>query len=487
MNRVVVAGGGIAGLAIAHELKIAAPGVEVVLVESRDRLGGNIRSERDDGFLCEWGPDGFLDSAPATLALVDRLGLRPLRSRDAARRRFVFRRGWLHEVPLSPGAFLKSPLLSLGGKLRIACEPFAAHRPGHDESIHAFAARRIGREAADVMVGSMVSGIFAGDARELSLRACFPKMWEMEDEYGGLFRALVAKRRQRGRTDGIGSPAGTLTSFDGGMEDLIRALARSLGGAVRLNAPVVAIRERPAREYPEGLRPVGARAYSVLAGAESIEADAVVLSGPASDAAALLGPIDPALAPLVAAIPTAPLAVVCLGYDGASCPPPLGGLSGELRRDGFGFLVPRGEGPRILGALWESSIYEGRAPDGKVLLRAMIGGATDPGAIDLDDEALLQVVRDDLRTTMGIETPPGFVKIVRHRRGIPQYTAGHVSRLQRIEHLLLGHPGLFLAGNSYHGVSVNACVEAAPRIAGSVLAHLRSVRDADVRSHAEVR
>jgi oxygen-dependent protoporphyrinogen oxidase len=472
MNRIVIVGGGIAGLSIAFELRQMAPDMEVVLLEGSGRVGGNIRSEHADGYICEWGPDGFLDNSPPTLDLVRRLGLesrlRP--SRPDARRRFIYRHGRLHEVPLGPLGFARTRLLSTRGKLRILAEPLAARRPERDESIHEFAERRIGREAAEVMVGSMVSGIFAGDAQELSLRACFPKMWDMETEYGSLVRAMIAKRRQRRPGDGMGAPTGTLTSFADGMQELPRALGAALPEIVRTGSPVLALRRRD-----DGIRPVGARRFSVISTDRPIEADAVVLAGPADFSADLVRPFDATLAGVLNGIPTASLAVACLGYDAAALEAERGPLNG------FGFLAPRGEGLRILGALWETSIYEGRAPRGRALIRAMIGGATDREAASLTEAELTAIVRADLHRSMGLTIDPVFVKVIRHRRGIPQYTVGHPSRLARAESLLKAHPGLVLAGNSYRGVSINSCIAEAPGIARQVVEHLRAVNHASSR------
>ena len=467
--RVVIVGGGIAGLAVAHALRAQAPGAEVIVLESHDRVGGNIRTERIAGYLCEAGPDGFLDNAPATLEFIEQIGLtrQLLPSRDEARRRFIFRRGRLHEVPLSPSAFVSSPLLSPLAKLRILCEPLSARAPAHDETIQHFAERHMGREAAEILVGSMVSGIFAGDAGELSLRACFPRMHRMDSEFGSLFRAMLATRRQRRSGNGMGAPAGRLTSFADGMETLVRIAAASLGPIVRTNRRVVELRARK-NGQSTGPRLVGARAFSIVDGT-AIEADAVVLAGPASESADLLRSFEPTAAAILATIPTAPLAVLCLGYDERALAAERGPLNG------FGFLVPRSEGPSILGALWETSIYAGRAPEGKALVRVMIGGATNRDAVDLTDEELLSVVGQDLRRTMGVRIAPEFVHIFRHRRGIPQYTLGHDKRLARIEARLQEHPGLFLAGNSYRGVSINACIEDAPAVARRVAAHLQTL------------
>ncbi len=462
MRRIVVAGGGISGLAIAWAIRRRDPRADVLVLERSTRTGGNIRTEHVDGYVCEAGPDGFLDNAPDTLQLVHAIGLesRLLPSEDAARRRYIFLNGALREVPTSPGEFVTTPLLSISGKLRVACEPFAPRRGAEDESIYEFAARRIGHEAASVLVDSMVSGIFAGDSRALSLRACFPKMWQLEDEHGGLVRALIATRRARQKGDAIGAPSGRLTSFTGGMSDLVERLTRKLDDVIRTSLPVLELRRTSdVQGYRSGWPSSG---YSVAAPRGHLEADTVILAGSSADSAAVLRTFDPVLASALDEIPSAPLAVVCLGYDAA-----------EVARcralDGFGFLVPRGQDIRILGSLWESSIYPNRAPSGKALLRVMIGGACDPDAVALDDRELVGAVRRDLARTMGLACEPEFTRIIRHRRGIPQYVKGHLARMRRIETLLQVHPGLFLAGNSYRGVSLNACVSEAEHIAERVL------------------
>jgi oxygen-dependent protoporphyrinogen oxidase len=252
------------------------------------------------------------------------------------------------------------------------------------------------------------------------------------------------------------------------MEEFVVAVAQALGSSVRTGSPVEGLRARRGFAAGLGPRPVGARAFSVLSSGRTIEADAVVLAGPSSDAATLVQPFDPTLAGLLTNIRTAPIAVVCLGYDAAALAADRGPLNG------FGFLVPRGQGPRILGALWETSIYEGRAPAGKALMRVMIGGATDPDAVHLPDDELIRIVREDLEGTMELRIVPEFVRIIRHQRGIPQYTVGHPTRLARIDALLQAHPGLYFAGNSYRGVSINSCVAEAPGIAARIADHLRS-------------
>jgi oxygen-dependent protoporphyrinogen oxidase len=461
---VVVVGGGVAGLTVAYELaersQRLGDGVQVLCLEQSDRPGGNIRSERIDGFTCEAGPTGFLDNAPATITLARRLGLaeRMIRAKPQAANRYIFRRGKLREVPLNPLSFIGSGILSPLGKLRLLGEPFAPRSKRDDESIFEFASRRIGREAASVLVDAMVSGVYAGNARELSLPATFPKMRSMEQRHGSLFRAMLARRKETGSegrdAGGPAGPGGVLTSFRDGLEELTDGLARALGNKLRLRSPVQLISD------------MGRRGFRILLDEGApIEADAVILACPAWKAAPLIETMDTKLHATMSEIPSAALAVVHTGFRTMA-------LGDQL--SGFGYLVPRGQGPRVLGTLWISQIFDGRAPEGGVLLTSMVGGAHDPHAVDLDDESLLAVVREDIKQAMAIMVRPYFTRIVRWPRGIPQYTLGHPERLRIIDDCLRHHPGLFVSGNSYRGISVNACVEEAPRVAEDALEFLNS-------------
>ena len=478
MQRIVVVGGGIAGLATAFELRQRAArvpgGLDVRLIEAAPRFGGNLRSERDSGYRVEWGPNGFLDNVPATLDLVRRLGIEGelVPSDTAAARRFLFRNGRLHLLPSGPGSFLTCPVLSVSGRLRVLGEPFSRRHPGGDETVYEFARRRIGAEAAHVLVGAMVSGIFAGDARELSLASCFPKMAEMETEHGGLVRAMVAKQRLRGAAQrrlaelrargddapelelpgGPAGPAGRLTSFRGGIQTFSDALAGALGGAAECGRPACRLHREEDGWHLD------------LAAGEELVADQIVLAAPAALAAPLVAALDEELAATMRCIQSASIVVVALAYDAVA----LGGAP-----DGFGFLVPRGEGPRVLGCLWDSSIFPGeRAPAGKVLLRVMIGGALDADAAGLADDQLLRIVSADLALTMGLSAAPERHWIFRHVPGISQYTVGHARRLASIAERLHALPGLHVAGQSYFGVSMNSCCEQAARFAEERIAAL---------------
>ncbi len=460
---VVVIGAGVAGLTAAFEIlergERFAVRPEVTVLEAAPRSGGNIRSERVDGFLCEAGPTAFLDNAPATLTLARRLGLRErlCRADAAAAQRYVFRAGRLHRVPTGVRELLTTSALPRRAKLRVLLEPFSRRAPEGDESVHAFAERRIGRGAADVLVDAIVAGVYAGDSRALSLEATFPKMHAMEQEHGSLIRALLARKRKpaaEAEDGGPAGPGGTLTSFQEGFAELTDALAGELGKHVQLGCRVSRV------------VPLGQRGFRILPSQGApIEADAVVVACPAWDAGPLLADADAELGRVLSEIGTVPLAVVHTAYRT---------LALGDQPSGFGFLVPRGQGVRILGTLWSSQIFPGRAPDSASLLTTMVGGAHDPAAVDLDDKKLLELVRADLQAVMGITVQPYFTRIVRWPRSIPQYTIGHPQRLRAIERRVGEHTGLFLAGNSYVGVSVNSCIEEAGRIAESVLQFLDS-------------
>ena len=456
MTRIVVVGAGISGLAAAFEIRRLAAGagtnVEVVVLEEQDQVGGKVRTVRADGYLCETGVQAFLDNSPPTLELAEALGLGPRlrRAQEVAKKRWIYSRGKLEELPMSPPRFLRSRLVSWPGKLRLALEPFARKRPaGVDETVAEFARRRLGDEALQVLVGPMVAGVFAGDPANLSVKSAFPKVVALEEKYGGLIRGMLALRRERGRDVDAG-PGGTLTSFDEGMATPCVSLARSLGDAVRLKTPVRALERRGA-----GLR--------LLLGDGHSDADAVVLAVPAYVQARLLGPLDPDCAGLLDRVPYPPLAVACLGFRREDVGHPL---------DGFGFLVPRREPLRLLGALFESTLFEGRAPAGHVLIRAMVGGATNPELCALDDTTLLTLLEKELGGVLGLKARPVFSRIWRHEQAIPQYTVGHGDRVTELEARAAKAGPIIVGGSAYRGISLNDCVRNARTVAEQALARL---------------
>ena len=475
--RVAVAGGGVAGLAVAVNLldqaqRAGGEGLPltVTVFEKETRPGGNLRTLKHDGWQLEWGPNGFLDNEPATLRLVERLGLNPEleRSSDAARRRFLLVNGRLQEIPTSPPAFLKSGMLPLGAKLRMAGELFvparkdlgrAAEDVGTDETIARFGERRLGKAFAETMLDPMVKGVFGGEAKELSLAAAFPRMVELENQYGGLFKAMMAlgRKRKKGQKTDAG-PTGTLHSFKGGMETLIGALADVLAADDR--ATLLAGRD------VRTVRKTGGHWEVADQSGTHGPFDLVIDAAPAHAAARHLKEQHPELAHELAQVPFAPMAVIALGF-----------ARDQVGHDlnGFGLLVPGKEKRDLLGALWTSSIFGGRAPEGQVLLRCMAGGAGNPGLMELDDEELTRVICAELRPLLGLQGQPAMVRIIRHERAIAQYVTGHLARLKRVEEMLKVRPGLHLTGSSYRGIAVNACLKQAEILAGELVeAHAAS-------------
>jgi oxygen-dependent protoporphyrinogen oxidase len=438
VHDLVVLGGGISGLAVAH-FALREGINDLVVLEASSRPGGKVRTEWIDSYCCEWGPQGFLDNVPATLELADQLGLSGelVRADEAAGDRFIMRRGRLRRVPMSPLAFLRSDVLSLGGKLRLLLEPLA-DRGAEDESVLEFATRRIGREAAEVLVDAMVTGVYAGDPASLSLPATFPRMRELEHRYGSLIRAMIAGRRAAGH-GGPAGPGGTLTTFRLGMQQLTDAIATELGARLQLGRTARSLVRHDGR-------------FSLdLDDDERLEARRVAVALPPKAAAGVLRPVF-AVTPLaaLAEIPAVPIAVVMTGYCTSS---PF-----ERPTSGFGFLVSGRERRQILGTIYCNSTFPNQAPPGHTLLRTLLGGARNGTVLDRSDQDLVTTVREELASALGGDPAPDFVHIIRHEYGIPQYTLGHPARLRRIDEAVREVPGLLLVGNGYRGVAVNVCV-----------------------------
>jgi oxygen-dependent protoporphyrinogen oxidase len=468
MKKVIIIGGGISGLSTAWLLrdKASASGKEldITLLEKEKRPGGKIWSIKEDGYTCEWGPNGFLDSKPQTLDLCKSLGVESnlQRSNDNARKRFIFSGGELHQLPDGGPAFLKSALISWPGKLRLAMEPtpFIASAPsGVDETLADFGRRRLGKEALDKLIAPMVSGIFAGDPETMSLVSCFPRIAELEREYGGLIRAMIMLSKKKKQDEAAGKvvssaagPGGILTSFREGIQYLSDALVASLGKIIKPGAAVASMAKTGTVPFR----------LTCSDGAE-YDADIAIVASPAFAAADMLAVLDGGISGVLRQIPYASMTVICFGYARKQIKHSL---------DGFGYLIPKKEGCNTLGTLWDSSMFENRAPEGKVLLRSMMGGACFPEYVKLGDDEVVKRVREDLALTMGIDATPEFIRIFRHPQAIPQYTVGHGARLEALEGQMKAHPGLILTGNSYRGIGLNDCVAAAERAADQALAQI---------------
>ncbi len=450
---IAIAGAGISGLSLAFMLLEKSPDLDIVIFEADSRPGGKIWTEKTNGFLLESGVNGFLDNRPKTLELSSRLSLLPLRSNDNARKRYIYSGGRLNLIPESPLAFLKSNLLSISGKLRIIWELFASKGKEDDETLETFAIRRLGREVYEKLIDPMASGIYAGDPSRLSLKSCFPRIYELEREHGSLIKAMIKlqkEARKTGKKVGPG-PGGVLTSFYDGMSAIIESLKLYVGSRLKTGMAVKGIDKKN-----------GAFACYLSDGSIH-EADCVMLACPAYAASEILKDMDKGISSIIAGIPYPPVSVVCFGFKQNSINTDMGG---------FGFLCPNRERRKILGTLYDSSIFPNRAPEGYVLLRTMIGGARAGDIAMLKDNRLTDVAIAELSDIMGIKAEPEFIRIFRHERAIPQYELGHQERLKKLDEALARHRGLFLTGNAYRGIGVNDCIENSFNLAEAiVIAH----------------
>ena len=441
-------GGGIAGLVAARALHER--GLGVVVLEAGPRWGGVIRTEREGGFLLEGGPDTMLAAKPDGVELCRALGLQDLIVPTDPRRAavFVLRRGRLHRmpeamvlgVPTRIGPLLRSGLFGWKTKLRMAVEPWLPAPPaGADPSIAAFIGARLGEEAVQIVGEPLLAGIHAGDARRLSMRATFPRLFEIGSRGESLVRGMRAARRAQG----AGAPAG-FVSLREGLGGMVDALVAGLPASA-LMSETPALR---ARRQGSG--------FAVETARGAVEARALVVALPAPRAASLLEDLAPAAARILAAIPFASTATVLLGYRRADVAHPL---------DGYGLLVPRREGLRATAVTFSSTKLPGRAPEGHVLLRAFLGGVHDPGVVDLDDAALAATVEREIRVVLGLRGEPVMRRVYRWPEATPQMEVGHLDRVAEIDRHLAAVPGLFLTGAGLRATGIPDVIADATAVA----------------------
>jgi oxygen-dependent protoporphyrinogen oxidase len=442
-QRVVIIGGGVAGLATAYQLH--RDGIPFVVLESRDRAGGVVLSEEIDGFTIDGGPDGLLVQKPEGIALCQELGLgERLVPTKPPRLAYIQRGHQLHALPAASvlgiptriGPFLRTGLFSMPGKLRMGMELFVpARRESTDESIGAFMTRRFGREAAEYLAEPLLAGIHAGDVDRLSLQALFPRFAQAERQHGSLLRAF----RAQAKAAEARSSDGAFRSLPGGLSEMIRALVASLPtDAIRLNSGALRI----------DLEPSGAFRIEAATG-EILKSRAVVVSTPAYVTAKVVKSIDDELSRLCAEIPYASTAAVALAFARSQVRHPL---------NGSGFVVPRAERTGILAASWLSSKWPHRAPEGCVLLRTFLGGARDPNALERTDHEMAQLSLQALQPLLGISGAPILTRIYRWERASAQHEVGHLNRIAAIEQRLTRHNGLFITGSGFRGVGIPDCV-----------------------------
>jgi protoporphyrinogen/coproporphyrinogen III oxidase len=444
----LVVGGGISGLVCAYALQKA--GMEVVLVEVSARPGGVINSVCRDGFLLELGPQSFSSTAQlrtlcADLSIADQLLEAPPRAP-----RYVLVNGRLQAVPMSPPAFFTSSLINGSTKWALVRDIFGKSVPPEgDESVADFVRRKFSDQLLDRLVGPFVSGVYAGDPEELSIRSAFSQLHEAEKAAGSIVRGMlrVAKSKKGPRE------RPTLNTFQEGNETLVHALANKLGSNVLIKTCATNIYQQNEGSF-----------HVSLEGStnDSVSTKCIVFAASTDATGKLLAQLEPSFESLLTAIEYAAVAVVSLGYAKKDVGHSL---------DGFGFLVPRSAGLRILGTVWNSSLFPGRAPEGRALLTTFVGGATDPAAAKLSSEELSNLVHREIAPLLSIKNAPTFCNVMIWPRALPQYNLGHGDRLVSINKNLMRFPGLFLTGNYLRGPAIGACVEQALAVAEEVKEH----------------
>jgi oxygen-dependent protoporphyrinogen oxidase len=466
MKRVAIIGGGISGLSAAYtieEKRQSGTPVEYVLFESSPRLGGVLVTDRVDGCLVEAGPDSFLTEKPWAADLCRKIGLgdQLIGSNDSERKTYIVARGKLVVMPdglmfmvptkIMPTVF--SPLFSLRTKMRMAAEWFhPPHKASKDETVAQMVERHYGSEMVDLLADPLLSGVYGGEASQLSVRAVLPRFADMELKHGSLGRAMLAARKKMGAA--AKAPARPLfTSLKDGMQQMTDALV------ARLDADALKTSSLVQSVIPQD------DAWTVSAGYQSDQFDAVIIATPTHAAAAVLQATDENLSRELGEIQYSSSVTVTLGYDEKvrrSLPP------------GFGFLVPRSEGRRMLAATFVHNKFPHRAPENRALVRCFLGGARDEQILESSDEEILEIVRRELRLIIGtaLNAEPLFARVYKWKSAMAQYSVGHLERLQRIEALRQKLPGLALAGNGYSGIGVPDCVRSGAEAASKILAEM---------------
>jgi len=465
-KKIVIIGGGISGLATAYSLEERAKregkSVSITLLEKKNQIGGNILTERVGDFLIEGGPDCFLSEKPWAIQLCERLGMGEslLRTNDEYRKTYIYWKGRLRELPegimlMIPTRFiplLKSNLFSLAGKFRMGMELFIPKRKsGGDESLSEFVRRRLGQEIVERVAEPLVAGVHAENPDTMSIKSRFPRFVQMEEEYGSLIKGMLTKRRRMLNSEN-GKPKWTMfMTLKNGLDELPLTIVKALKMTTIITN----------KEVSEINKVSGYKIY--LKNGDTIDADVVIFATPSYETGRLLRVLNSSISDQLITIPYVSTATISLAYKKDSISHPM---------NGFGFLVPRVENRRIMGASWVSRKFSYRTPDDSILIRCFIGGSRNEELVSLDDKDMLKMIKEELKDIMGISAEPILTRIYRWEKAMPQYTIGHDERVSRIEESILKYPDIFVTGSAYRGGGISECIKNAQLTAESVLNHI---------------
>jgi oxygen-dependent protoporphyrinogen oxidase len=453
--QVAVIGAGISGLSCAHRLLQL--GVSVLVLECQERGGGLVGTIERDGFRFETGPQSFLCTKPI-LELIRTLNIEgDLLQANPRAPRYILKNKRLHAVPMSPSAILTSSLLSFSSRYRIIAERFRRTRPpAPEESVADFVRRKFGNEILEYLVAPFVSGVYAGDPEFLSLKSAFPTLDEWEREHGSIIRGAMNSRKASP------GPRPALCSFREGMKTLMETLTRNLDSAFVPGVRTDSIeRSASGSGFTIRITQGGQR--------EEMKVQSVILATPAYISGHIVESLSPHLAKSLLGIPYAPVAVVSHGYKRQQ-------VANSLI--GFGVLIPRKEGLRTLGTVWNSSLFSGSAPSDSVLVTSFVGGATDPEIVHEDPDEISSIVEEEISGILQISGAPVAKQVTRYAKCLPQYNLGHAHILENINEEIVRHPGLFLTGNYWIGPALGNCVEAGRQAAESAQAYLTAQKPA---------
>jgi len=442
MSRLIVIGAGISGLTTAFWAQRS--GWDVIVLESASVPGGTMRTEIEGEWMVETGPNSALETTPIIKEMCALAGIEKERmyANSESDKRYILRGGELFPLPMKPGAFLASRLWSTAGKIRLLKEPFVG-RAAKEETIAEFVERRLGREFLDYAINPFVAGVYAGNPEQLSVRSAFPKLYALEEKYGGLIKGMIKGARERKKRAEVAKDRARMFSFAKGMQTFPEGIAANLPGKIQYNVSVESIEPLAAASV------TGSRFRVNASGGRNWEATAVVVAVPAHAAAGIFGSLSGDLAARLLEIYYPPVAEVFLGFHNSQCGRPL---------DGFGYLIPARENRKILGTIWSSTIFPGRAPSGHFALTTFVGGSRQPELLGLDDAGLKETVMGELNSIMQISGEPVFSRIYRWDRAIPQYNIGHQHIVDAIERFEKELPGIHVCSNYRGGIAVGDCV-----------------------------
>ena len=450
-NKVVIMGAGISGLTAAYLLN--KEGYDVTVLEKKDAVGGSVESITEKGYMFDRGPNSGLETTPLIEKIVNELGLKDefIYANRKGNKRYILRESALHPLPMNPISFFKSKLFSTSGKFRLFAEPLIGRsKDGYYQSISDFVKRRLGKEFLDYAINPFVAGVYAGNPEDLSVKSAFPKLYDLEEKYGGLIIGTVKSIRERKNRPEVAKQSAKMFSFLNGMQVFPETIAKALGSKVHLNSEVTSI-EKVSTGYKVN--------YTDNGNPLSVSCNYLVSTLPAYIAAELFCPFNEETAAHLKKVYYPPVLVLYLGYELKDIGRPL---------DGFGFLIPSKEKKSFLGAIWSSVIFPNRAPEDKAAFTLFIGGARDPEVGSYDKELLFKKVRNEFETLMRINAEPAYFSYKFWPKAIPQYNIGYIEHENSFVKFEEENHGLVLAGNYRDGISVGDCIKSAEKILNKI-------------------